>query len=76
MSRRQLPPQIKKIEVVDRTTGKTVVRYQLTADAGVNHDAGKRQQVPGGMPPRSRRVMHWPRSPNRQPLTLASRVRP
>ena len=45
MSRRQLPPQIKKIEVTDRKTGKTVVRYQLTVDAGINPETGKRQQV-------------------------------
>lgn len=44
-TRRQLPPQIKKIEVVDRKAGKTVVRYQLTVDAGVNAETGKRQQV-------------------------------
>ncbi|MCV7175455.1 tyrosine-type recombinase/integrase [Mycolicibacterium sphagni] len=43
--RQQLPPQIKKIEVVDRKTGKTVVRYQLTVDAGTNHETGRRQQV-------------------------------
>jgi integrase len=45
MSRQQLPPQIKKIDVTDRKTGKTVVRYQLTVDAGVNPQTGKRQQV-------------------------------
>ena len=45
MSRRQLPPQIKKIEVTDRKTGKPVVRYQLTVDAGINPETGKRQQV-------------------------------
>jgi integrase len=45
MSRRQLPPQIKKIEVTDRKTGKTVVRYQLTVDAGINPETGRRQQV-------------------------------
>lgn len=45
MSRRQLPPQIKKIEVRDPTTGKTVVRYQVTVDAGENIATGKRQQV-------------------------------
>ena len=44
-SRRQLPPQIKKIEVADRRTGKTVVRYQITVDSGVNPQTGKRQQV-------------------------------
>lgn len=45
MSRRQLPPQIKKIDVTDRKTGKPVVRYQLTVDAGINPLTGKRQQV-------------------------------
>ena len=45
MSRRQLPPQIKKIEVLDRKSGKPVVRYQLTVDAGINPETGKRQQV-------------------------------
>jgi hypothetical protein len=33
MSRQQLPPQIRKIDVSDRKTGKSVVRYQLTVDA-------------------------------------------
>jgi integrase len=45
MTRRQLPPQIKRLDVVDRRTGKTVVRYQLTVDAGVNPETGKRQQA-------------------------------
>ena len=45
MSRRQLPPQIKKVEVLNRKTGQAVVRYQLTVDAGVNPETGKRQQV-------------------------------
>ena len=45
MGRQQLPPQIKKIEVIDRKTGKTVVRYRLAASAGVNVETGKRQQV-------------------------------
>ncbi|BCO40590.1 integrase [Mycobacterium paraintracellulare] len=45
MTRRQLPPQIKKIDVTDRKTGKTVVRYQLTVDAGINPQTGRRQQV-------------------------------
>jgi integrase len=44
-ARRQLPPQIKKIEVLDRKTGKTTVRYQLTVDSGINAETGKRQQV-------------------------------
>lgn len=44
MSRQQLPPQIKKVEVADRRSGKTVVRYQLTVDSGKSAD-GKRQQI-------------------------------
>ena len=44
MSRQQLPPQIKKVDVTDRRTGKHVVRYQLTVDAGKSAD-GKRRQV-------------------------------
>jgi hypothetical protein len=43
MTRRQLPPQIKKIDVLDRKSRKTVVRYQLTLDSGVNPLTGKRQ---------------------------------
>jgi len=42
MSRQQLPPQIKKIDMADRRTGKLVVRYQLTVDAGVNAETGRR----------------------------------
>lgn len=45
MARQQLPPQIKKVDVLDRKSGRTVVRYQLTVDAGVNAENGKRQQV-------------------------------
>ncbi len=33
--RQQLPPQIRKITVTDRSTGKPVVRYQVTVDAGI-----------------------------------------
>ncbi len=43
--RQQLPPQIKKIEVADRRTGKSVVRYQLTVDAGHDPESGRRRQV-------------------------------
>ena len=43
--RQQLPPQIKKIKVVDRRTGKTVVRYQLTVDTGRDPQTGKRRQI-------------------------------
>jgi integrase len=45
MARNQLPPQIKKVEVLDRKTGKTVVRYQLTVDSGIDPLTGKRRQV-------------------------------
>jgi integrase len=45
MARQQLPPQIKKLDVTERRTGKTVVRYQLTVDSGENPATGRRQQV-------------------------------
>jgi integrase len=45
MARQQLPPQIKKIKVADRTTGKPVVRYQVTVDTGINLQTGRRQQA-------------------------------
>lgn len=41
-SRRQLPPQIKRIELKQRSGGKPVVRYKLTVDVG--EVDGKRQQ--------------------------------
>jgi hypothetical protein len=41
--RRQLPPQIHRIELASQAMGKHVVRYQLTVDAGIV-DA-KRKQV-------------------------------
>lgn len=44
-NRQQLPPQIKKITVTDRSTGRSVVRYQLVVDAGINPETGKRRQV-------------------------------
>ena len=43
--RQQLPPQIKKVTITDRSTGKPVVRYQLVVDAGVNPNTGRRRQV-------------------------------
>ena len=45
MSRRQLPPQIRKVTVTDRATAKTVVRYQVTVDAGSDPVTGRRRQV-------------------------------
>jgi hypothetical protein len=35
MSRRQLPPQIKKITLADKS-----IRYQLTVDVGADPDSG------------------------------------
>lgn len=43
--RQQPPPQIKKIEVKDRSTGKSVVRYQVTVDAGHDPESGRRRQI-------------------------------
>ena len=45
MGRQQLPPQIKKVTVTDRRTGKPTTRYEVTADAGINPNTGRRQQV-------------------------------
>lgn len=41
--RRQLPPQIKRVELAARRGGRPVVRYQLTVDVGVVD--GKRKQL-------------------------------
>ncbi|PQM45716.1 Putative defective protein IntQ [Mycobacterium talmoniae] len=41
--RRQLPPQIKRVELAKRAGGRPVVRYQLTVDTGLGPD-GKRKQ--------------------------------
>ena len=43
VERRQLPPQIKRIELAQRDGGRLVVRYQLTVDVGVVD--GKRKQL-------------------------------
>ncbi len=43
--RQQLPPQIRKVQIRDRRTGKVVVRYQLTVDAGIDPESGKRRQI-------------------------------
>lgn len=45
MTRQQLPPQIKKVSITDRKTGKGVVRYQVTVDTGINAQTGHRQQA-------------------------------
>lgn len=45
MTRRQLPTQIKKIDILDRKIGKHVARYQLTVDAGTDRITGRRRQV-------------------------------
>jgi integrase len=41
--RRQLPPQIRRVELARRSGGKPVVRYQLTVDTGLLD--GKRKQL-------------------------------
>jgi integrase len=41
--RRQLPPQIRRVELTQRAGGKPVVRYQLTVDTGTVD--GKRKQL-------------------------------
>jgi integrase len=41
--RRQLPPQIRRIEIKQRGTGRLAVRYQLTVDTGYVN--GKRKQL-------------------------------
>jgi integrase len=43
--RRQLPQQIRKLTIADRRTGKPVVRYQLTVEAGHDPESGKRRQL-------------------------------
>ncbi|MDP0398935.1 site-specific integrase [Tsukamurella strandjordii] len=42
-SRRQLPPQIRKISVTNRRTGKAEPRYEVTVDTGLDEN-GKRHQ--------------------------------
>jgi integrase len=41
--RRQLPPQIRRVEIKQRGTGRLAVRYQLTVDTGYVN--GKRKQL-------------------------------
>src|SRR5258707_15345794 len=43
VERRQLPPQIKRVELAQRDRGRAVIRYQLTVDVGVVD--GKRKQL-------------------------------
>lgn len=45
MARQQLPPQIKKVDVLDRSTGKPVVRYRVKVDVGTHPETDKRQQA-------------------------------
>lgn len=45
MSRQQLPPQIKKVEVKDRRTGKALTRYELFTTVGDDPTTGKRRHV-------------------------------
>ena len=43
VERRQLPPQIRRVELASRVGSKPVVRYQLTVDTGIVD--GKRKQL-------------------------------
>lgn len=45
MSRQQLPPQIKKVEIKDRRTGKALIRYELFTTVGDDPTTGKRRHV-------------------------------
>jgi integrase len=45
MNRQQLPPQIKKVSVTNRRTGKPLIRYQSTVDTGRDPASGKRRQI-------------------------------
>jgi integrase len=45
MARQQLPPQIRKVQVADRRTGRPVVRYEVRVNTGVDNETGARQQV-------------------------------
>jgi integrase len=43
VERRQLPPQIKRVELAQRDGGRAAIRYQLTVDVGIVD--GKRKQL-------------------------------
>ncbi|TCJ94630.1 tyrosine-type recombinase/integrase [Nocardia alba] len=45
MTRQQLPQQITKITVLERGSGKSVIRYEVRVDAGVDPETGKRHQI-------------------------------
>lgn len=45
MARQQLPPQIRKVSVSNRRTGKAEIRYQLTVDISHDTETGKRRQI-------------------------------
>jgi Arm DNA-binding domain len=45
MSRQQLPPQIKKVEVKERRTGTALTRYELFTTVGDDPTSGKRRHV-------------------------------
>jgi len=76
MARQQRPPQIKKITITDRKTGKSLVRYQITVDTGINPQTGAGSRRGGGTPPRSKPATHWLRSPSRCQPKPSFRARP
>ena len=45
LNRQQLPPQIRKLAVVERATGKPGIRYEVVVDVGVNPVSGERRQA-------------------------------
>lgn len=55
--RRQLPPQIKRIELGQRDGGRPVVHYQLTVDVGIVD--GKRKQLRKRTRRRKKLGQHW-----------------
>jgi hypothetical protein len=55
--RRQLPPQIKRIELAQRDGGRAVIRYQLTVDVGIVD--GQRKQLRKRYGTEKRLGPHW-----------------
>lgn len=65
VQRRQLPPQIKRIELTRRASGRPLVRYQLTVDVGTVD--GKRKQLRSATRPKERREKRSTRFAARSP---------
>lgn len=54
--RRQLPPQIRRVELNQRAGAKPVVRYQLTVDTGTVD--GKQTTAPVAIGPKRKPAKH------------------